>query len=111
MPLPSLFRPRYSLRALLVVMTLFALFFWYHINWIKQRRAAIASGYVTTFEGPGETPPPAPGLLWLFGEKGYNGILIEAHTDDELEPGMSLFPEAAVANALFSDASLSPFDK
>lgn len=34
---------RFSIRALLVVMTLLALFLGYHLSWIHQRRAVLAS--------------------------------------------------------------------
>jgi len=97
MNLPALKpRARFTVRALLVLMTLLALFFWYHINWIQQRRTAIASGSLAAFEGPGETITSPPGLLRLFGEQGYSRVLVDVSSDEELEPTRLLFPEAEV---------------
>jgi hypothetical protein len=67
-------RFRYSIRALLVAMTLLALFLGYHLHWIGQRRAMIASGAVTPFPIVGIKQPRAPGMLALFGEPGYGAI-------------------------------------
>ena len=90
--------PRFTLRAMLVVTTLLCVWCAYSINWIKQRRAAIASGYVTIFDPQvGEAVPLAPGLLWMFGERGYAGISVRAAPYDERGTVLSLFPEAAVA--------------
>jgi hypothetical protein len=81
-------------------MTLLALFFWYHWNWIHQRRAAIESGDVDVVQYPGDIPPPAPGLLGLFGERGYQQVYALAPTEEpELETHRrlaSLFPEAEI---------------
>lgn len=45
MPFLAFLRPRFFLRALLVAMTLFALFLGYHLNWIRQRRIAFEASY------------------------------------------------------------------
>jgi hypothetical protein len=94
-------RFRYSLRAMLVLMTLFALFFWYHINWIQQRRAAISyAGVTATPSSDSFHPPPAPGLLWMFGEQGYQSVSIS--TEDRQW-------EAAHLHALFPESDIVEF--
>ncbi|QDT72959.1 hypothetical protein [Lacipirellula limnantheis] len=85
---------------MLVVMTLLALFFGYHLNWIRQRRAAIATGEVVpTFNlKQSSFPPVAPGLLGIFGERGYNEFTVHyrdpIHREGELKRVKKLFPEA-----------------
>ena len=90
--------PRFTLRVLFVATTLLCVWCAYSVNWIKQRRAAIAIGHVTIYESRlGEDPPPAPGLLWMFGEQGYCSISVHPAPRDERGRVLSLFPEAAVA--------------
>jgi hypothetical protein len=91
-------RFRYSLRALLALMTLFALFFWYHINWIQRRRAATSYAGVTANPSSDSFhPPPAPGLLWMFGEQGYQSVSISSQDRQwEAEQLRALFPESDV---------------
>ena len=55
-------------------MTLLALFLGYHLHWIKQRRAMIASGAIVPFPIVGVKQPRAPWMLSLFGEPGYGAI-------------------------------------
>lgn len=116
MPLRSVLRFRYSLRALLVLMTLLALFFWYHVDWIKQRRAAIDSGYVLAVEYSGDISPPGPGLLWLFKERGYDTVFVPNDSEDTLKWARALFPEAnfvspADGGALESDPFSNAMDE
>lgn len=105
MPSLSFLRPRFSIRALLVVMTLLALFFGYHLSWIHQRRAVLASsGYGELTEvqlAPPNTivlhAPQAPGLLWMFGEEGYSFVRIDALAGSrEYQRVSALFPESTV---------------
>ena len=105
MPAFSLLQPRFSIRALLVVMTLFALFFGYHLSWIHQRRAVLASsgyGELTPVQlAPPDTivlhTPQAPGLLWVFGEEGYSFVRIDARIESqEYQRVRALFPESTV---------------
>ena len=86
-------RLRFSIRAMLVATTLLCLWCASSMNWIRQRRAAIASGCVTVLEGRAEDVPSAPRLLWLFGEAGHFGILVDAPTDEETASAVALFPE------------------
>lgn len=85
---------------MLVAVTLFALYCGYHLNWIRQRRAAIANGEVVpTFTlKQSSFPRDAPGLLRVFGERGYNELTIYCHDDihreRELKRAAKLFPEA-----------------
>jgi hypothetical protein len=99
MPSFSFLRPRFSLRALLVVMTLFALFFGYHWNWIRQRRSALETGWIIDEPNPFlDREPVAPGLLPLFGEKGHSGIQVRDNLGGDRQiihrHAKSLFPEA-----------------
>ena len=65
------FRLAFSLRTLLVVVTLIGCWLGYQLNWIRQRHALLKSNTVRLrhdyflFDAP-----PAPGLLWIFGEQG-----------------------------------------
>ncbi|QDT76010.1 hypothetical protein [Lacipirellula limnantheis] len=104
----SFIRFRYSLRALLVVMTLLALFFWYHIDWIKQRRASLAQENIKSFgQSPNDAQPSAPGLLWLFGEPGYGNITVENGDGSvDVEQLQNLFPESGMM--VFGDNDFFP---
>jgi len=65
-----------------VVVTLAAVFVAYHVNWVRQRRAAHAGAdwYRIYFDQEWfvrATPKPrAPGVLWLFGERGHHQLLL-----------------------------------
>lgn len=102
MPISSYLRPRYSLRALLAVMTLLAAWCGYSVDWIRQRDAAldvehIDVGMVSVTEWM-NGPPAAPGMLWLFGEEGYLRICFDINEGWEQEQRRlaSLFPEAEI---------------
>lgn len=81
------------MRAMLAATTLLCLWCAYSMNWIRQRRAAIASGCVTVLEGRPEDVPSAPRLLWLFGEAGHFGIWVDAPSAEETASAVALFPE------------------
>ena len=85
-------RFRYSIRALLVAMTLLALFLGYHLHWINQRRAMIASGAIVPFPIVGVKQPPAPGMLSLFGEPGYGAISGVKNVNAKTRRGSYLVP-------------------
>jgi hypothetical protein len=67
-----------------VVVTVFAVFVGYHVNWIRQRQDAEASAnwYRLSTDESGidlilkKPRPRAPGLLWLFGENGHSQCLL-----------------------------------
>jgi len=71
-------RFRFSLRTMIVAVTLAAVFIGYHVNWIHERRAVAdarkstwcRSLYFSDIDRIIKPRPCAPGLLWLFGECG-----------------------------------------
>jgi hypothetical protein len=95
---------RFSLRTLFVVLTVFGCWLGYQLNWIRQRNAIVADfprwlAYEGTTANP---PPPAPGMLWMFGAKGYHTVVRvvpngnDAAVATEIEMVQRLFPEASV---------------
>ena len=90
-------RPRFTLRVLIVAMTLLCVWCAYSFNWIRRRQAVFAaSGAVDLSENAKAT---APGLLFLFGERGYRtiGVAFErAGQIDHFADLQLLFPEAEV---------------
>ena len=102
MPISSYLRPRYSLRAILVVMTLLAVVMLYHLDWIRQRRELIESGEVFS---DSKSPVRAPGILGLFGVAGYAEIFGGASADEtEVQVGQrlaKLFPEAEISVEIY----------
>lgn len=87
------FKLRFSIRAILVMMTLLAIWCGYSMNWIRQRREIIESSMAPPLTTGNDVT--APSLLWMFGEPGYHGILIARQKDDaEVARVSSLFPEA-----------------
>jgi hypothetical protein len=95
------FRPlhSFSLRTLFVVVTVFGCWLGYQLNWIRQRHEAITAGHVPSDQ---DKIVPAPGLLWLFGERGHAYVFIRVADSDELTTAEEadlkhigeLFPEA-----------------
>jgi hypothetical protein len=88
------FKLRFSIRAILVMMTLLAILCgWcgYSMNWIRQRREFIDSDLMN---GRGDYTR-APGLLFLFGEPGYGQLHVDLEDGDpEIERIRAIFPEA-----------------
>ena len=78
------FRLAFSLRTLLVVVTLIGCWLGYQLNWIRQRHALLKSNTVRLrhdyflFDAP-----PAPGLLWIFGEQGTGDLYRPPGADAE----------------------------
>lgn len=96
-------RPRFQfgVRTLLVVVTLagvIAAFISYHVNWIRQRRefAEIDGVHIQTVPSGTKYSREAPGLLWLFGERGIYQVNLFVDSNADLERGKELFPEADV---------------
>ena len=95
-------RPRFTLRALLIVTTLLCIGMWIHLHWINGRRAAIANGHVTAvaiLDSAGvETDPPW--LLGLFGEPGQALLIVHGYDDAQWRQAEArlarLFPEAEI---------------
>ncbi len=110
---------RFSLRTLFVVVTVLASWLGYELNWVRQRHQLLNRPDVlhwdqTTVVGvnllvqlPKETPPRAPGLLWLFGETGIVELawLIDESQFDESR-SMDSYQEVQLARALFPEATL-----
>lgn len=95
-------RPRFTLRALLIVTTLLCIGMWIHLHWINQRRAAIASGHVTAvpiLDSAGVAAHP-PWLLGLFGEPGHPLLIVHGYDDAQWRQAEArltrLFPEAEI---------------
>ena len=117
-----MFKPRFSLRALLVAITALCLLLWFHLDWIARRRASLTGGRVTAvtlLDLAGAAPRP-PWLLGWFGEEGQS-LLILHNCDDEAEWNREesrlarLFPEAEIrrglAESIFDDpATESPIE-
>ncbi|MBA4105205.1 MAG: hypothetical protein C0485_05555 [Pirellula sp.] len=79
----------------MVVITIVAVVLWRQTDWHRQRHAAIASGRVLVGLNLAK-PTAAPGLLRLFGESGYNSLLVDpAMNAQEIQQLRSLFPETA----------------
>lgn len=93
---PHHWRPRFSIRALLVVMTLFVVFFGYHLNWILQRRAALDGIHIRNDGDPSQEVQRGPGLLFLFAEPGYPDLSVSRllwSSEQSRERLRSLFTE------------------
>jgi hypothetical protein len=111
---PARRRLRFSLRVLFAIMTLACAFLGYELNWIRQRRAALANAVNAiphlTFSstgGPGQLKPrSAPGLLWLFGEVGYQSLLFRYGKGNQVRRWMTPAEAAPLAEAgrLFPEA-------
>lgn len=95
---------RFSLRTVFVVVTVLAVFLgWlvFQLNWIEQRRQAVADGTVDmriihTFE---HTPRRVPWTLRLFGEHEIDAdalLLPPTATEADVARVRGLFPEAYV---------------
>jgi hypothetical protein len=95
---------RWSLRTLFVVVTALGISFGsvaYNLNWIRQRHQALQIW--TGLQGPSTS---APGMLWIFGEPGYEVVVkmrIPRTTKyptgedrNECNRMQALFPEASV---------------
>jgi hypothetical protein len=102
MPISFHLRPRFSLRFLLVLITLLCLWCGYSVNWMRQRHEALDAddvdvGVMSVTEFM-HGAPQAPGMLWLFGEEGYVRICVAESV--EWEPVQqrlaALFPEAEI---------------
>ncbi len=100
---PTVRRFRFSLRVMLVVLTCFALFFGYHLDWLQRRREVLSGNYASvisqnTAGGTRPAHPAAPCLLRLFKESGAYAIAVTCESESqwlaESQRIGSLFPEA-----------------
>ena len=100
---------RFSLRTMFVLVTVLCVWLGYSLNWIRQRREAIAHAHFEKVSIKTTAPIRAPGLLWLFGEPGYDRIWFlfgpadpRDNTPEEFVKAKQLaplFPEARVVSA------------
>jgi hypothetical protein len=103
---------QFSSGAMLLAVTVLAVFIAYHVNWIRQRRGYETQDYLLNIAGPGHGPDiavPAPGLLWLFGENGHFAVNMTFHSEDgHLQSGLAAEEEEEVAKAkrLFPEAHI-----
>lgn len=93
---------------MLVAMTVLAVFLWYHVNWIQQRRAALEDGWIAEYSTATLPTPSAPGLLWLFGEQGYSYLIVDATAEHPAAAAEAspLFPEAVIADRIFRSLTM-----
>jgi hypothetical protein len=109
---------QFGIGTMFVVVTVFAVFLGYHLNWIRQRHEFIAeqqrrSGSdvsVVDTNVSDDVTVPAPGLLALFGEHGVVqlGVIIDsdgipldgplpvAADEVRIQRARKLFPEATL---------------
>lgn len=102
-------RFRYSLRTVFVILMACSVWLGYSANWVRQRNDVIAAYGLAKWA---EDHKAAPGLLWLFGAKGYSKLIVVLDardenwlTDDqqlEITRIRRLFPEAHIEVALSS---------
>lgn len=102
----SRFPLRFSLRTLFMVVTVLCLplgWLGYQLNWVRQRREALATRSILDITDSASLP--APSALSFFGERGYPSLLVMpahpgglwTHADEaELKRAEKLFPEASV---------------
>jgi hypothetical protein len=89
-------RPRFTLRALFVVMTLLCVWCAYSLNWIQHRPAAMTSRAYLEDSFALAGTRTSPGMVWLFGEEGYEVLCFDPRkvTEEERARITALFPEA-----------------
>ena len=77
---------RFSLRTVFVVVTVFACWLGYELNWLRERHFLVESGEAAVYPTNKGTRPRAPSLLWLFGEDGAGQITLSLALDKKPEP-------------------------
>ena len=103
---------RFSLRSMFVVVTVLAViaaFVAYNLNWIRQRHEMTFAGRITSpgYFVVGSDEGNAPGMLWVFGERGYDRMRVafRDYPDEEnltpeqrlkLKRIRELYPEADI---------------
>ena len=124
------FRPRFSLKVLMLFMAAIGIFCAYHVSWIRQRHGLLAeiSAQMKRVESLPEhvrfffhRKTSAINFLWLFGESMHDSVVLvfeKAPTDEmplmqnqriitlhrqELEHAATLFPEADISFDIYLD--------
>jgi hypothetical protein len=93
---------RYSLRSLLLLLTLLIVWVGYYANWKHQRRRALEQPHNVWHRWPPESVDFPFGLI-LVGDQPREGIdLPPASTDEQIARIQELFPEADVRRSMWS---------
>jgi hypothetical protein len=88
---------RFSLRTMFVLATVACVWLGYHLNWMRERHAFLASLPKDWQPPPWHTHnTPAPLGLWLLGETGITSMWIAKDEDEKIHLAPKLFPEARV---------------
>jgi hypothetical protein len=105
---------QFGIGTIFLLVALFAAFLAYQANWIRERHAfLVEENQKLAADNIAPEPPtddtPAPGLLWLLGEKGVDAVIFwfDGKNSDwsfydgeqvaRTERAMKLFPEAEIA--------------
>ena len=85
---------RFSLRMLFTIVTVFACWLGYELNWLRQRHRVLDDHLVVHNDRFYEEDL-APGWLWLFGEQAYDELryLPDWPSDEMLAPFLVLMRE------------------
>jgi hypothetical protein len=102
---------RFSLRTLLLLVTVLLVWLGYYVNWKHQRRQALELPHNFWRRWPPESVEMPFGLL-LVGDEPREGIDLPPSTSDEqLAQMQKLFPEAEVRRSLWSpDQNTMPME-
>jgi hypothetical protein len=88
---------RFGLKSLFILVTLAAIWAAYSASWIRQRRDFVRKLELDSWPftvARFDSAVSAPHLLWLFGEKGAEGIVLGNEPD--MAEARRLFPEAQI---------------
>jgi hypothetical protein len=94
-----------------VVVTVFAAYIGYYVNWIHQRHAFLAeeeeAREAASFGGdqPIQQSPP-PSVLWLFGETGWEVVRVVVQGCDETKLTNDDIRRATLAKRLFPESQI-----
>jgi hypothetical protein len=103
------FSPRFSLRTLLVVLTLAGIFVAWQARWMKERRAYLVAHPKSRYSEPGQKTVSAPMLMGIWREAGETELMVSV-------PGLyknresykiSPAPEAAEVRRLFPESIIT----
>jgi len=111
-PVPRKRRWSFSLRTLFVLVTLTCCWMGYQLNWIRQRHAFLAEQTAIlnahNFERPSADSIEycdAPGLLWVFGERGRADVYVWVDVGPDTPLTASDLERVARARRLFPETS------
>jgi hypothetical protein len=85
---------RFSLRKLLVLVTVVCVYLGWAMNWIRQRHEFLTRPNTIPSYGQSVNRAPWP-ILWL-GESPVRLLLVEDASDEQFEEAERLFPEASI---------------